>query len=253
MNAPSFDQQRVIIVLKDLNKIDTFKKLYKWIHQDLSEDSNLIKSFEDLCKYIDNYADIFERKSNDKISKESLLGLYGELDLINELIKSNKHEPKEIIDSWNGYRRSTHDFCIKNIRIEVKSSLNNNHIIHCSSYNQLLPKMNFQTYLINFSYVENSVDSHGISIIDMIALIKDNLKNCKISLKTFERKLEIFGIDRVKDDTKYSRISQEIYEISDDFPSLSDLEIHSSITDIKYKIDLSMCENWLSPLNINEL
>ena len=110
MNAHCSFGQRIIIILNDSKKIDIFKKLYKWIHQDLSEDINCIKTFDDLVQYIDQYGELFEKKIDRNISKESSIGLYGELDLINDLIKNNNHEIDEIIESWSGYSRSTHDF-----------------------------------------------------------------------------------------------------------------------------------------------
>ena len=252
MNSPTSYGQRVIILLTDINKLKIFKKLYKWMYQDLHEDINVIKTFEELCSYIDGYAGLFEKKSKN-ISKESLLGLYGELDLLNELLKSKRYEEKEIVDSWSGYCRSTHDFNFPNLKLEVKSSLNGNNIINCSSYNQLITQNDFQTYLINLSYIENSMDGNGKSIFDIIESVKLNLKSCKESLKKFERKLDIFGIDKIYSSPKYSRILDKIYDIRDDFPSFNKLKIHSAISDIKYKIDLSMCEQWLLPLRVNEL
>lgn len=252
-NAPSSLGERIIIVLNETDKIDIFKKLYEWIHQDLLDDCNLIRTFDDLCKYIDRYAELFKQKSDNSISKESIIGLYGELDLLNELLKSKRYEKYEVINSWSGYYRSTHDFNLLNMKLEVKTSMDDNTVINCSSYNQLLAKKGFQTYLINLSYTENTNKVDGKNIFEMIELVKSNLKNCSESLKKFQRKLEIFGIDRIKDNLKYSRISSKIFDINEDFPSFQGLKIHSSISDLKYKIDLSMCEKWLTPLNMDEL
>ena len=60
--------------------------------------------------------------------------------------------------------------------------------------------------------------------------------------------MEIFGIDKLEDISRYIRKSYNIYEIRHDFPSFKDINIHPSISGIKYKIDLSMCDEWMVPL-----
>lgn len=252
MNAPSPYGERILILLNNNDKIEIFKKLYNWLHQDLVENKNLINSFEDLCKYVEEYSKFFEVKIQNFNSKDSLLGLYGELDLLNQLLQSKKYNKREVIDSWSGYQRSTHDFNFHNMKIEVKSSTSDNNLIHCSSYNQLISQTNSNIYLIKFSYEEKSKEESGTNIFDLIDLIKGKLKISEASFKVFERKLEIFGINKINDFTKYKRKSYNIYEIRHDFPSFKNINIHPSISGIKYKIDLSMCDEWLVPLSINE-
>ena len=252
MNAPSAYGERILILLNSDDKIDIFKKLYNWLYQDLIENKNFIHSFEDLCKYVEEYSKFFEVKIKNFNNKESLLGLYGELDLLNELLLSKKYTNREVIDAWSGYQRSTHDFNFLENKIEVKSSTSDNNLIHCSSYNQLISHIGFNTYLIKFSYEEKSKKENGKNISDLIDLIKRKLEISKTSLKIFERKLEIFGIDKLEDISRYIRKSYNIYEIRHDFPSFKDTNIHPSISGIKYKIDLSMCDEWMVPLSINE-
>ena len=81
------------------DKIDIFKKLYNWLYQDLIENKNFIHSFEDLYKYVEEYLEIFEVKIKNFNNKESLLGLYGELDLLSELLLSKKYTNREVIDA----------------------------------------------------------------------------------------------------------------------------------------------------------
>lgn len=252
MNAKLFDGQKLLIVLTDSKKIDIFKKLYYWMSQDLEINPNLIKSFKDLSKYIDQYSKLFEREYINEITHESLLGLYGELDVLRNLLNSKKYSKLDILNSWTGYYRSKHDFNLPNLRLEVKSSLNNNFIINSSSSNQLKSTPGFDTFLIYQSFVETN-DHSSIELNDLIKLIFKMLKNNEKAKKIFEKKLDIFGIEKVKKKLNLSKLSSQIYEIRDDFPSIDHQKIHSSISDIKYKIDLSMCSEWLTEFKINEL
>jgi len=251
-NAPATNGQKLLIILKDQNKIEIFKKLYVWIHQDISIDQKLFMSFEGLSEYIEQYSKLFEKKITNKISEESLLGLFGELDLLKELLKSKKYTTTELINSWAGYYRSRHDFKFPNLRLEVKSSLNDNSIINCSSFNQLVSNVSIDTFLIHQLYVKEN-NHKSVSLLNLIKTIRRIIESDQKSLLIFDRKLEIFGIEKIETDLKLLRKNLLIYKITDDFPSLKECSIHNSITNIKYKIDLSMCSKWLTELKVNEL
>ena len=69
---------------------------------------------------------------------------------------SKKYSKLDIINSWKGYYRSKHDFQLPNLRLEVKSSLNNNTIINSSNFSQLISSPGYDTFLVHQSYLEDN-------------------------------------------------------------------------------------------------
>ena len=252
ISTPINNTQRVLIILNDKKKLSTFKKLYEWINIDIQENNNLFSSFQKVIDYLSEYSELFERKIENKITKEKILGLFGELQTIHNLLSSKKYSSLAIIDSWNGYSNSTHDFKINDLAIEVKSSLNENLKINCSSSEQLKFNKLFNTYLVHRIYEENINSNKGLNIHDLIIKIKKILKNKK-ALKMLERKLDIFGIKDLKNKTKFYNKKNNIYHIKNDFPSIAEKDMHEAITNIKYKLDLSLCSDWLTDIKLNEL
>lgn len=252
INSPENNKQRILLILNNQNKLKIFKKLYEWIYIDIQENSDLFSSFQKIVNYITEYADLFERKILNKVSKERLIGLYGELDTIFELLSSKKYTDREVVESWKGYRNSTHDFKIKNLALEIKSSLNKSLKIYCSSIEQLRFNENFKTYLCYRVYSEEKTSSKGLNIHELILNIYKKMKDKK-AIKILERKLDIFGINIIKHNTKLIRDRMTTYKIDNEFPSFKENDIHESISDVKYKLDLLKCDNWKTDLKLYEL
>lgn len=251
INSPKKFGQKILILLNDKMHLDTFKKLYKWIYLDLEEKNNLINTYENLIDYITQYSYLFEKRTINR-SEESYIGLYGELDILLGLLKQKKFQEIDIIQAWSGYTRSIHDFNFPQLNLEIKSSISDKMEINASSYNQLTPKPNSQTFLIFQKYINEEYSDHSKDIFDLVKSIKQIIKD-EESLKLFSRKLEVFGVNEIVLKLRLSRVNSQIFHINETFPSLKGLEIHESISDIKYKINLAACSEWLTDLKLNEL
>ena len=252
IKTPINKSQRVLIILNDKKKLAVFKKLYEWINIDIQENNNLFPSFQKVIEYLNEYSDLFEREINNKITKERVLGLFGELQTVHNLLSSKKYTPMKIINSWDGYSKSTHDFKIEDLAIEVKSSLNERLKINCSSVDQLKFNKLLKTYLVHRIYEEDENNIKGMDIHELIIKIKKLLKSKKV-IKILDRKLDIFGIKDLKNKTKFYNKKNNIYFINNNFPSVIEKDLHESISNLKYKLDLSLCSEWLTDLKLNEL
>ena len=250
-NTPKKFGQKILILLNEKEYLDAFKNLYKWIYLDLQENKNLIRTFDNLIKYIDQYSYLFEKRKINK-SEESYIGLYGELSILHKLLKEKKFNETDLIQSWSGYSHSTHDFNLPELNLEIKSSISDKMEINVSSFNQLMPKPNSQTYLIYQRFMKDEHCNQSKDIFELISSIKTIIQK-KETAKLFDRKLEIFGINQISLKLKLSKINLLIFHINETFPSLKSTKIHGSISNIKYKIDLSKCSEWLTELNLNEL
>ena len=167
--------QKLLIILEDLEKFDVFKKFSKWMYQDLYENNTLLSSMNDLINYINQFSELFERSSFQKLSYNKILGLFGELKVLKLLLKSKDSDMYSVIDSWSGYRQSTFDFYLNNFSIEVKSSIFNNTNIHCSSSKQVTKDGNNVTLLAHLNFIEDNQSNNSEDIFDLIQDIKETI------------------------------------------------------------------------------
>lgn len=244
--------QKILIILKDKKRFDIFQRFYNWLCEDIKDNNLILKTYKDFINYIDQFSILFEKIKEEKLSKERVIGLFGELNTILELIKNKKYKSLDIINSWQGFSRSKHDFVLNKLELEIKTSLNEDYKIHCSSYDQLISDNGKKTYLIHQIIKKIYNNEEGLTIHELIKKIKAQLKDQKAE-KIFQRKLELFNLENLKNKDKYQIKFTNIYNINDQFPSLKFHEFHESLSNIKYQIDLKLCQDWITDLELNGL
>lgn len=139
-------------------------------------------------------------KENDEYNE--VIGVWGELFLINELIsKSSCIESKqEIISAWEGLNTRTKidfNFKSKNILIEVKTTSESTRIHHFNCLDQVSVNDELKGYLASFCI---ALDDFGLSNFDLVESTKNALPENLLPL--FEEKLKIRG--KVCTNNKYN-------------------------------------------------
>ena len=130
-----------------------------------------------------------------------VVGVWGELYFINELISHNNIEDvkQDIIESWEGLNtRSKIDFNFKSrfLKIEVKTTTETIRIHHFNTLEQVSTNSNYNGFLASFCI---QPDDNGLTCNDIINSIKNKLpKNLLLNL---EKKIKIRG--KVCNNTKY--------------------------------------------------
>jgi hypothetical protein len=130
-----------------------------------------------------------------------VVGVWGELYLINELISHNNIEDvkQDIIESWEGLNtRSKIDFNFKTrfLKIEVKTTTEALRIHHFNTLEQVSTNSNYKGFLASFCI---QPDDNGLTCHDIIDAIKHQLP--KNLLQNLEKKIKIRG--KVCNNTKY--------------------------------------------------
>jgi hypothetical protein len=133
-----------------------------------------------------------------------VVGVWGELYLINELITKNNTEivKQEIIESWEGLStRSKIDFNFKSrlLMIEVKTTTESFRIHHFNTLDQVSTSINYNGFLASFCI---QPEDSGLTCNDILNSIKNKLP--KPLLINLENKIKIRG--NVCNNTKYSFI-----------------------------------------------
>lgn len=129
------------------------------------------------------------------------VGAWGEIYLINELIKNTKNDigKLEIIESWEGVEsRSKIDmnFKSKKIKIEVKTTTESIRIHHLNGLEQVSIEPNYEGYVASICVI---TDDSGLTCSDLVSDIIINIPN--LYLPILENKLEIRG--KVSSNSRY--------------------------------------------------
>ena len=190
------------------------------------------------------------------MSEEMVVGLWGELWLLNALI--DNHGPASI-NYWKGPEKGIHDFQIGDIEIEVKTTRNEKRQHLISSITQLTPSLGFQLYICSIQ-VEESHDG-GESVRDLLNSLNRKIDKNKEVQKKFDEKLAAVGWKEVDAainskryylrsdpalilvDSKIPRITFDL--ISSSFGSCSAVRIDQ----VSYRLDVTGLEGeFESPL-----
>ena len=218
---------------------DVFTIVVKDILHTLSKQRHAEKYVSELRLRIEKWRQFFKNPIRKKLSDDAVIGLMGELTLIDELMDCGIQGASEL---WNGPIKAAQDFHGENVAIEVKTAVTNKlEYVHISSEEQLDACNWKNLFLIAYRAERN--DATGIKLPDMIKKIegrisesqKSRLRACLICLG-YE-----FGNEEAY--TKgYTIKERKIYQVCDEFPNLTRHDLPKGIMDIKYKLSLSCCE-----------
>lgn len=179
------------------------------------------------------------RARRQDITVESVIGLLGELVILNQLLDENPDGWK----MWNGPRRGRHDFRAGPQAIEVKTSLRaQQRVVEITSLDQLAEPNGGLLHLACF-FIEH--DPHGELHVPELAKQAISKASDTTALRAL---LSACGYD--PDDSKswsefrFTLLSFEMYRVVDGFPRLTPKNFREAVlppgvSHFRYRIDLS--------------
>ena len=180
-----------------------------------------------------------------KLTKESQIGLYGEIYVLSKILV--KKLANEIaISAWTGPSKK-HDFTTENKLIEVKTTVTNTKKINTSSTNQIAPVFDKKLELV---FLQMKKSNTGLSLNEIIDEYTNKLKSeSELLHNDFLLKLtqcNYLDMHREEYKEKYLIDKNNFYEIRENFPYIKRVETPVEISDlsITYKIDLDKCEEF---------
>lgn len=196
-----------------------------------SEGLNLLKR-----RFI-TWKKLFQKTSAKDISKETLMGAFGELMVLKEII-APKYGVESAIQAWGGSDMQSKDFTLNDTWYEVKSIGANADSIHISSLAQLSSDRVGHLVVIRTESVSSEFNGKCSAVIDIIkeillAVSNENIENL------FIRKIQGLGIDVLgKDITdKFVVKSVKSYRVEEGFPRITEKNVpHFEIIDVNYII-----------------
>jgi len=194
------------------------------------------------------WQNLLQNTPSKKLSNREQIGLFGELVVLEDILIPHYGENTSL-DLWAG-GKGTHDFTTEQSAIEVKCRVNgtgNN--LNISSEGQLdCVSLDF---LALFVISVNLDETIGQSLNERVQSIMEKAISKKCS-KIFIGKLNDYGY-KIGDDyqeKKYSEISPQCYQVTNEFPKITQNNIDSGISKVKYELDPDSINQFQKPYSI---
>lgn len=221
-----------------------------------------INSFEERFNAITNDECLEEKFNNEikgvinlgkksiEISINAARGLFGELLELKKMLLNDMDNVNEIINSWHRPAPANHDFDLLNKTIELKTISRTSTSVKISTEYQLEALEDKPLYLkvYRIEHIDKSnTDSLGIiynEIIQLLSMEESIIFQTKCADDEFNKYL---GPDYTKLNYKFIVIEEFEFLVDQKrFPRIKRNELHSGISKVSYRIDLSSMIEFLN-------
>lgn len=188
---------------------------------------------------------LFRNGNGTEISRERLLGLFGELKTITDVIGPKYGIDKAIL-AWGGPDMQSKDFTIENTWYETKTIGANSDRIHISSITQLASELAGHLVVVRAEEVSAEFSGQSFSIIDLVKGILLKITNEDIE-NIFVEKIQSLGIDIYGNEmaNRFNLRALDVYTVSDGFPRITDDSInYPEIIELSYSISVAGIERF---------
>lgn len=196
-----------------------------------------------LKQRIEKWKDFFKNPERKQLSEEVVIGLIGELSLIEDLLEQSLSCATEL---WNGPLKAAQDFQGDTIAFEVKTSCSSQvKTVKISSEIQL-DDSGRSHFLLVVNRLERD-DAFGRSLPEYVSSIYEKLPAQKKRL--FLAKLKCLGYDHETSEIytqAYSLKERFVYTVAEGFPRILSSDLKSGVTNVNYRVRLSECEDYLT-------
>lgn len=233
--------------IKFTQTLPNTENIFESVISDLCEIIINVKTLNEMIhavsKVLNEWKLFFEKQQFELLSTSSQKGLIGELYFLKDYL-FQKYSFSESIKYWTGSDRTTHDFQINKIAIEVKATASKQHKkFFISSEKQLdstgLEHLYLSLFCLNLH--NNMSDKTLPSIINEIYKI---IHDDSVATFLFQIKLAKYGYNEAladKYNIGFTVFDMKYYEIINGFPRLLQNNIPNGIGDLKYSVMVSAC------------
>ena len=206
---------------------------------DIAERSKNAKAISDafaiVLECLTDWSDLFKRRGKFGLSRNEVLGLWGELFTLEKILQSKVSPDEIVVQGWRGPNGDQRDIGFNKTRVEIKSQLSTKAIsLRITSLDQLDDGGDNLNVALN----RISPSDSGYSLVDLVARIFKLLETNRLASMEFERKLMLAEFNDELDLCKelFSLDEQLIYEITDNFPKLTLATVPIGIKAAQYEI-----------------
>ncbi len=190
------------------------------------------------------WKEFFAKNREIIMSPERQQGLYGELRLLEELIRARG---AKAVLCWTGCNHETHDFYLDSNAIEVKTTVTKApYKMHISSEYQLdTSEVEGKLYVKFYAFRKSEAD--GEQLLDLVEKIRLMLKDNPHALLKLNEGLEKYGyFDMVSNKyvTGYFDRVEELYCVGEEFPCITPGDLANGVVGCTYDILVDQCTNY---------
>lgn len=242
------DETKKFLLILLLNKQhkDIFSTLCEDLIFGVSEVTTEQTLVEKLLERLAKWQSLFEKVGKQGLSDEAQRGLYGEIYFLRVFL-NNSSDKNYCLKSWLGPEKSIQDFQYSNWAVEVKTTHGNNHQkIHITSERQLDDSIIEKIFLYHLSLDVRVGNGESLNIIieEVFELLHENTMASNLfKLKLLES--GYFDINKpLYEERGYTIRQENLYQVSGNFPRITESQIPIGVGDVRYSIVLSESEEW---------
>ena len=228
------------------------KDMFHTLCNDLIESTKDMKDEEYAIKTILKRLEKWQYflKSRRKIiDKRQLKGLIGELLFLEHYLLKN-YDVEDALTFWRAPLQSVQDFEFSSFAVEVKTKSSVNSIT-ISVYEQLFSELDHLLLYVATLNESTEKTPEAFNIYDLINEIQDDIKaKNSILEEKFNNLLMHYGFIELEEYREYYFlfITDEFYEVTEDFPKISTLP--DGVENLNYRINLDKCKAFLADKKI---
>lgn len=188
-----------------------------------------------LLRALINWAELFKRRADHSLTREEVLGLIGELLVIEALLDQTNVNPDALVQGWRGPDGDARDIGVNGARIEVKAQRSTSALkLQISSLNQLDDRGEHVFVIL----IRLTPSEHGRSLVQLVQEIQRRLRGKPLAQLEFERKVELSGMSADSDlsNESYSDDDRLVYAVTNEFPRLIPGNVPPGVAAAQYEI-----------------
>jgi len=240
---------RVVLQLCQVRYRKNFRALGEHICQNLKDVDENTTEQAALQKFYGLLVEwqTFMEKYPDGLSRETQTGLYGELNVLRDVVLTSASEDIWAVKGWLGWERKNQDFQFPEMAIEVKTTSQNiPEKIHISNVLQL-DDHGLDPLLLAVVHVDRN-HAKGETLPEMVQALRKRLGSGSEPCKLLNRGLMEAGyIDEHEEQylsARYKLLKRDFYRVRDKFPRLITKQLLPGVTDVKYDINIQACQGF---------
>lgn len=206
---------------------------------DLAERSRAVRKVDAAAgiflRALGSWAELFRKSANEGLTREQVVGLIGELLVLEALLDESGVSMDVLIRSWRGPDGDVRDIGINGARIEVKAQRSTASLrLRISSLAQLDDRGDRVFVVLN----RLSPSDAGRSLLEIIETLQGRLQVCPLSSLEFDRKIALSGMspDSSLVGERYVVDDRLVYAVTEGFPRLTPANVPPGIDVATYEI-----------------
>lgn len=239
----------ILIILTDSNFNDLFDDLISSLFSEIENLSDPVDYSKRLITQFYKWSAFFEDKHNSKLSFEEIQGIWGELQILKELIENESHEHINYhLESWRGPYDNSNDFVFEDKNLEIKTKDEFQTHIKISSEFQLEKEYCKGLELVVLTLKQDLGKGKSLRelINEIVELILDELGDLSIFYHALLQKGLTVENSTEYDNNRFYLLSKQRFDCGrEEFPKLVKSNIPPEINNLKYKLQTSSLNDFL--------